>query len=173
MQLNLNRPICFFDLETTGVSITLDKIVEISILKVFPGGNDKKKTWLVNPEIPISPQATAIHGITNEKVSDKPIFKSIAKDVYSWIKDSDLGGFNSNRFDIPILAEELLRSGIDFDMKNRQSVDVQTIFHKMEQRTLTAAYKFYCNKDLKNAHSASFSYYSKCFSFFNIKSNSF
>ena len=154
MQLNLNRPICFFDLETTGVSITLDKIVEISILKVFPNGNDKKKTWLVNPEIPISPQATAIHGITNEKVSDKPIFKSIAKDVYSWIKDSDLGGFNSNRFDIPILAEELLRSGIDFDMKNRQSVDVQTIFHKMEQRTLTAAYKFYCNKDLKNAHSA-------------------
>ena len=154
MQLNLNRPICFFDLETTGINITLDKIVEISILKVFPNGNDKKKTWLVNPEIPISPQATAIHGITNEKVSDKPIFKSIAKDVYSWIKDSDLGGFNSNRFDIPILAEELLRSGIDFDMKNRQSVDVQTIFHKMEQRTLTAAYKFYCNKDLKNAHSA-------------------
>ena len=154
MQLNLNRPICFFDLETTGINITFDKIVEISILKVFPNGNDKKKTWLVNPEIPISPQATAIHGITNEKVSDKPIFKSIAKDVYSWIKDSDLGGFNSNRFDIPILAEELLRSGIDFDMKNRQSVDVQTIFHKMEQRTLTAAYKFYCNKDLKNAHSA-------------------
>jgi DNA polymerase-3 subunit epsilon len=154
MQLNLNRPICFFDLETTGINITFDKIVEISILKVFPDGNDKKKTWLVNPEIPISPQATAIHGITNEKVSDKPIFKSIAKDVYSWIKDSDLGGFNSNRFDIPILAEELLRSGIDFDMKNRQSVDVQTIFHKMEQRTLTAAYKFYCNKDLKNAHSA-------------------
>ena len=154
MQLNLNRPICFFDLETTGINITLDKIVEISILKVFPNGNDNKKTWLVNPEIPISPQATAIHGITNEKVSDKPIFKSIAKDVYSWIKDSDLGGFNSNRFDIPILAEELLRSGIDFDMKNRQSVDVQTIFHKMEQRTLTAAYKFYCNKDLKNAHSA-------------------
>lgn len=154
MQLNLNRPICFFDLETTGINITFDKIVEISILKVFPNGNDKKKTWLVNPEIPISPQATAIHGITNEKVSDKPIFKSIAKDVYCWIKDSDLGGFNSNRFDIPILAEELLRSGIDFDMKNRQSVDVQTIFHKMEQRTLTAAYKFYCNKDLKNAHSA-------------------
>ena len=154
MQLNLNRPICFFDLETTGINITFDKIVEISILKVFPNGNDKKKTWLVNPEIPISPQATAIHGITDEKVSDKPIFKSIAKDVYSWIKDSDLGGFNSNRFDIPILAEELLRSGIDFDMKNRQSVDVQTIFHKMEQRTLTAAYKFYCNKDLKNAHSA-------------------
>ena len=154
MQLNLNRPICFFDLETTGINITFDKIVEISILKVFPKGNEKKKTWLVNPEIPISPQATAIHGITNEKVSDKPTFKSIAKDVCSWIKDSDLGGFNSNRFDIPILAEELLRSGIDFDMKNRQSVDVQTIFHKMEQRTLTAAYKFYCNKDLKNAHSA-------------------
>lgn len=154
MQLNLNKPICFFDLETTGISITSDKIVEISILKVFPSGKEEKKTWLINPEIPIPPQSTAIHGISNEKVADAPTFKMLAKEINSWIVDADLGGFNSNRFDIPILAEEMLRAGMDFDMKNRQSVDVQTIFHKMEQRTLTAAYKFYCDKNLENAHSA-------------------
>ena len=154
MQLNLNKPICFFDLETTGISITCDKIVEISILKVFPNGKEEKKTWLVNPEMPIPPQSTAIHGISNEKVADAPTFKMLAKEINSWIVDADLGGFNSNRFDIPILAEEMLRAGMDFDMKNRQSVDVQTIFHKMEQRTLTAAYKFYCDKNLENAHSA-------------------
>ena len=154
MQLNLNKPICFFDLETTGVSITSDKIVEISILKVFVNGEENLKTWLLNPEMTISPQATAVHGITNEKVSGQPTFKMIAKQIFNFIKDSDLGGFNSNRFDIPILAEEFLRCGIDFDMKNRKSIDVQTIFHKMEQRTLTAAYRFYCGKDLTNAHSA-------------------
>ena len=154
MQLNLKKPICFFDLETTGVSITSDRIVEISILKVFPNGKEEKKTWLVNPEMPIPAQSTAIHGISNEKVADAPTFKILAKEVNSWIVDADLGGFNSNRFDIPILAEEMLRAGLDFDMKNRQSVDVQTIFHKMEQRTLTAAYKFYCDKNLENAHSA-------------------
>ena len=154
MQLNLNKPICFFDLETTGVSITSDKIVEISILKVFINGEEKLKTWLLNPEMIISPQAIAVHGITNEKVSDQPTFKMVAKQIFNFIKDSDLGGFNSNRFDIPILAEEFLRCGIDFDMKNRKSIDVQTIFHKMEQRTLTAAYRFYCGKDLTNAHSA-------------------
>ena len=154
MQLNLNKPICFFDLETTGISITSDRIVEISILKVFPNGKEEKKTWLVNPEMPIPPQSTAIHGISNEKVADAPTFKMLAKEINSWIVDADLGGFNSNRFDIPILAEEMLRAGMDFDMKNRQSVDVQTIFHKMEQRTLTAAYKFYCDKNLENAHSA-------------------
>jgi len=154
MQLNLNKPICFFDLETTGISITCDKIVEISILKVFPNGKEEKKTWLVNPEIPIPPQSTAIHGISNEKVANAPTFKMLAKEINSWIVDADLGGFNSNRFDIPILAEEMLRAGMDFDMKNRQSIDVQTIFHKMEQRTLAAAYKFYCDKNLENAHSA-------------------
>lgn len=154
MQLNLNKPICFFDLETTGVSITSDKIVEISILKVFVNGEENLKTWLLNPEMTISPQATAVHGITNEKVSGQPTFKMIAKQIFNFIKDSDLGGFNSNRFDIPILAEEFLRCGINFDMKNRKSIDVQTIFHKMEQRTLTAAYRFYCGKDLTNAHSA-------------------
>ena len=114
MQLNLNKPICFFDLETTGISITSDRIVEISILKVFPNGKEEKKTWLVNPEMPIPPQTTAIHGISNEKVADAPTFKMLAKEINSWIVDADLGGFNSNRFDIPILAEEMLRAGNGF-----------------------------------------------------------
>ncbi|TWO34420.1 3'-5' exonuclease [Seonamhaeicola sediminis] len=154
MQLNLNKPICFFDLETTGVNITTDRIVEISVLKVFPNGNEERKTWRVNPEIPIPKEVTAIHGISDDDVADKPIFKELAKEVYNMIKDSDLGGFNSNRFDIPLLAEEMLRAEVDFDMKNRQAIDVQTIFHKMEQRTLSAAYKFYCDKNLEDAHSA-------------------
>ena len=154
MQLNLNKSICFFDLETTGISITKDRIVEISILKVNPDGSEEKKTWLVNPEIPIPAVVTAVHGITDEKVANEPTFNELAKEVNTWIKDSDLGGFNSNRFDIPLLAEEMLRAGIDFDMKNRLSVDVQTIFHKMEQRTLTAAFKFYCDRSLEDAHSA-------------------
>ncbi len=154
MQLNLNKPICFFDLETTGINITKDRIVEISILKVNPDGSEEKKTWLVNPEMPIPEVVIAVHGITNEKVANEPTFKELAKEINSWIKDADLGGFNSNRFDIPLLAEEMLRADVDFDMKNRQSVDVQTIFHKMEQRTLTAAFKFYCDKSLEDAHSA-------------------
>ena len=154
MQLNLNKSICFFDLETTGISITKDRIVEISILKVNPDGSEEKKTWLVNPEMPIPAVVTAVHGITDEKVANEPTFNELAKEVNTWIKDSDLGGFNSNRFDIPLLAEEMLRAGIDFDMKNRRSVDVQTIFHKMEQRTLTAAFKFYCDRSLEDAHSA-------------------
>jgi len=154
MQLNLTKPICFFDLETTGVNISKDRIVEISILKVFPNGTEECKTWLVNPEMIIPKEVIAIHGITNEKVASEPTFKAIAKDVQAMIKDSDLGGFNSNRFDIPLLAEEMLRAELDFDMKNRVSVDVQTIFHKMEQRTLVAAYKFYCDKNLDDAHSA-------------------
>ncbi|MCF7560358.1 3'-5' exonuclease [Sabulilitoribacter multivorans] len=154
MQLNLTKPICFFDLETTGVNITTDRIVEISILKVHPNGKEESKTWLVNPEMPIPKEVTEIHGITNEKVANEPTFKEIAKEVHNMIKDSDLGGFNSNRFDIPLLAEEMLRAEVDFDMKNRLAVDVQTIFHKMEQRTLSAAYKFYCDKTLDDAHSA-------------------
>ncbi len=154
MQLNLTKPICFFDLETTGINISKDRIVEISILKVFPNGKEESKTWLVNPEMTIPHDVIEIHGITNEAVADKPTFKTLAKEVYNMIKDSDLGGFNSNRFDIPLLAEEMLRADIDFDMKNRLAVDVQTIFHKMEQRTLSAAYKFYCNKNLDGAHSA-------------------
>jgi DNA polymerase-3 subunit epsilon len=154
MQLNLTKPICFFDLETTGINITHDRIVEISILKVFPNGTEASKTWLVNPEMPIPKEVTAIHGIDDAKVANEPTFKALAKEIHNMIKDSDLGGFNSNRFDIPLLAEEMLRADVDFDMKNRQSVDVQTIFHKMEQRTLSAAYKFYCDKNLDDAHSA-------------------
>ncbi len=154
MQLNLTKPICFFDLETTGINISKDRIVEISILKVHPNGKEDSKTWVVNPEMPIPKEVTEIHGISDADVVGKPTFKELAKEVYNMIKDSDLGGFNSNRFDIPLLAEEMLRADVDFDMKNRLSVDVQTIFHKMEQRTLTAAYKFYCDKNLDGAHSA-------------------
>jgi DNA polymerase III subunit epsilon len=154
MELKLTRPICFFDLETTGIEVSKDRIVEISIFKVFPNGNKESKTWLVNPEMPIPPQSTAIHGITNEKVAYEPTFNTLASQVHAMIKDSDLAGFNSDRFDIPLLAEELLRAGVDFDMKSRVSVDVQTIFHKMEERTLSAALKFYCGQSLENAHSA-------------------
>jgi DNA polymerase III subunit epsilon len=154
MELKLNKPICFFDLETTGVDVAKDRIVEISIFKIYPNGNKESKTWLVNPTIPIPPQTTALHGITNEKVANEPTFKQLASQIYAMIKDSDLGGYNSDRFDIPLLAEELLRAEIDFDMKNRVSIDVQTIFHKKEERTLGAAYKFYCKKDLENAHTA-------------------
>ena len=154
MNLKLSRPICFFDLETTGINISKDRIVEISILKVFPDGKEESKTWKVNPEMKIPAEVTAIHGISDDDVKDAPTFKELANEIYNMIKDSDLGGFNSNRFDIPLLAEELLRSDIDFDMKNRVSVDVQTIFHKMEKRTLSAAYKFYCDKNLDDAHSA-------------------
>ncbi len=154
MELNLKKPICFFDLETTGVNISKDRIVEISILKIFPNGTQESKTWLVNPEMPIPPETTAVHGIDNAKVADEPTFKHLASKVSEMIKGCDLGGFNSNRFDIPLLAEELLRAGHDFDMKNTVSIDIQTIYHKMEKRTLSAAYKFYCDKDLENAHSA-------------------
>lgn len=155
MELNLSKPICFFDLETTGTDITKDRIVEISILKIFPNGNKESKTWLVNPTIPIPLQATEIHGISNEKVANEPTFKELAKQIHNMIKDADLAGYNSDRFDIPLLAEEMLRADIDFDLGNRVTIDVQTIFHKMEQRTLSAAYKFYCGKNLDNAHSAS------------------
>ncbi|NHF58072.1 3'-5' exonuclease [Flavobacteriaceae bacterium TP-CH-4] len=154
MQLNLTKPICFFDLETTGTNVAKDRIVEISILKIFPNGNKESKTWLVNPEMPIPAEASAVHGITDEKVAGEPTFRELSKEIYQMIKDSDLGGFNSDRFDIPLLAEEMLRVGVDFDMKNMVSIDVQTIFHKMEKRTLGAAYKFYCGKELTDAHSA-------------------
>ena len=154
MELNLNKPICFFDLETTGTNVAKDRIVEISILKIFPNGNKSSKTWLVNPGIPIPHEAAAIHGISDENVANEPSFKQISAEVYQMIKDSDLGGYNSDRFDIPLLAEEMLRAEVDFDMKNMVSVDVQTIFHKMEKRTLEAAYKFYCDKELADAHSA-------------------
>lgn len=154
MELQLTKPICFFDLETTGTNVAKDRIVEISILKVFPNGNKESKTWLVNPEMPIPQEVVLIHGISNEKVANEPTFKQLSKEIYKMIKDSDLGGFNSDRFDIPLLAEEMLRADVDFDMKHMVSVDVQTIFHKMEKRTLGAAYKFYCDKSLEDAHSA-------------------
>lgn len=154
MELNLKKPICFFDLETTGVNVATDRIVEISILKVFPNGNKESYTWRVNPEIPIPPVVSEIHGITDEMVANEPPFRELARKIHDLLKDSDLAGFNSNRFDIPLLAEELLRASIDFDLKKMHSVDVQTIFHKKEKRTLEAAYKFYCDKSLENAHSA-------------------
>ena len=154
MELELSKPLCFFDLETTGTNVASDRIVEISILKLFPNGNKESKTWLVNPEMPIPPEVIAVHGISDEKVANEPTFKQLSKEIYNMIKDSDLAGFNSDRFDIPLLAEEMLRADVDFDMKNMVSVDVQTIFHKMEKRTLGAAYKFYCDKELTDAHSA-------------------
>lgn len=154
MELHLTRPLCFFDLETTGTNVVKDRIVEISILKLFPNGNRESKTWVVNPQRPIPPEVVEIHGISDEKVADAPTFKQLSKAIYQMIKDSDLAGFNSDRFDIPLLVEELLRAGVDFDMKNNVSVDVQTIFHKMEKRTLGAAYTFYCDKSLDDAHSA-------------------
>ena len=154
MNLKLSKPIVFFDLETTGVNIATDKIVEISILKVFPNGNKESKTWLVNPEMEIPKESSEIHGITNEQVATEPTFKELAKKVNEMVAGCDLAGFNSNRFDIPLLAEELMRAGIDFDMKNRKAIDVQVIFHKKEQRTLGAGYQFYCGKELEGAHGA-------------------
>ena len=154
MNLKISKPICFFDLETTGVNVSRDRIVEISILKVFPNGNMESKTWLVNPEIPIPSEVSKIHGITNDMVKEEPSFKVIAHDIKSMINNSDLAGFNSNKFDIPLLAEELLRSKLDFNLENILTIDVQNIFHKMEQRTLSAAYQFYCGKSLENAHSS-------------------
>lgn len=154
MQLNLRNPLVFFDLETTGIDIAKDRIVEISLVKVMPNGEEIVKTRRINPGMPIPPESTAIHGITDEDVKDCPKFKEIAKSLAAQIEGCDLAGFNSNRFDIPMLAEEFLRAGVDVDLNRRKFIDVQTIFHKMEQRNLTAAYKFYCNKDLANAHSA-------------------
>ncbi len=154
MNLDLKKPIVFFDLETTGINIANDKIVEISILKVFPNGNKESKTWLVNPEMEIPQGSIDVHGITNEKVATEPTFKELAAKVNEMIDGCDLAGFNSNRFDIPLLAEELMRAGIDFEMKNRKAIDVQVIFHKKEQRTLGAGYQFYCDKELEGAHGA-------------------
>lgn len=154
MNLNLVNCIIFFDLETTGVNIAKDRIVEISVLKVHPNGKEEQKTIRVNPEMPIPKEASEVHGIYDEDVKDCPTFKEIAKDLAYFMEGCDLGGYNSNRFDIPLLAEEFLRVGVDFDMRKRKFVDVQTIFHKMEQRTLSAAYRFYCDKCLEDAHTA-------------------
>ena len=154
MQLSLKNPLVFFDLETTGTDIVNDRIVEISYLKVHPNGIEESKSMLINPLRPIPEQATAIHGISDADVADKPCFKEVAKTIARDFEGADIAGYNSNRFDVPLLAEELLRAGVDIDFSKRKLVDVQNIFHKMEQRTLSAAYKFYCDKDLDGAHSA-------------------
>ncbi len=154
MSLHLSRSIAFFDLETTGLNISRDRIVEIAIVKVNPDGSREELLERVNPGIPIPPDSTAVHGISDQDVADKPIFSKLAKKVIDFIGDADLAGYNSNKFDIPFLLEELLNAGSTLDMNGRKTVDVQTIFHKMEQRTLSAAYRFYCNKELDNAHSA-------------------
>ena len=154
MKLNLKRPIVFFDLETTGVDTAKDRIVEISMVKVMPDGEEIIKTRRINPQMHIPEDATAVHGITDEDVKDAPTFAQIAKSLSQFIEGCDFGGFNSNRFDLPMLVEEFLRAGIDVDFKKRKFIDVQNIFHKMEQRTLVAAYKFYCDKELDGAHSA-------------------
>lgn len=154
MKLNLEKPVVFFDLETTGTNTVQDRIVEISYLKVSPNGNEDMHTRRINPEMHIPEASTAVHGITDDDVRDCPTFKEVAKEIARDFEGSDIAGFNSNRFDVPMLAEEFLRAGVDIDLSRHRFIDVQVIFHKMEQRTLTAAYKFYCDKDLTDAHSA-------------------
>lgn len=154
MELNLKKPIAFFDLETTGVDVSKDRIVEIAILKVNPNQSTETKTMRINPTVPIPKEASKIHGIYDEDVKDAPTFKQEAKNIAKFIEGCDLAGYNSNRFDIPLLAEEFLRADVDFSVKNRKFVDVQVIYHKKEQRTLSAAYKFYCKKELVGAHGA-------------------
>jgi DNA polymerase III subunit epsilon len=154
MELTLKNPLVFFDLETTGVNVASDRIVEIAWLKIQPDGRESNKTQLVNPTIPIDPRAIAIHGITDEDVKDKPTFSELARTLANEFEGCDFAGYNSNKFDIPLLAEEFLRAGVEFDLRKRKFIDVQVIFHKMEQRTLAAAYQFYCKKVLEDAHSA-------------------
>lgn len=154
MKLNLKNPIVFFDLETTGTNVNVDRIVEICYIKVWPNGKEESKAMRINPGIPIPAEASAVHGIHDADVADCPTFKEVARSIANDIEGCDLAGFNSNRFDIPVLAEEFLRAGVDIDLGRRKFVDVQVIFHKMEQRTLSAAYKFYCGKSLEDAHSA-------------------
>jgi len=154
MEINIKNPLVFIDLETTGIDVVNDRIVEISALKLMPNGDTELKTRRINPTIPISPEATAVHGISDKDVENEPTFKVVAKSLAKFMEGCDLAGFNSNRFDFPLLAEEFLRADVDFDFRKRKFIDVQTIFHKMEKRTLEAAYKFYCSKTLTDAHSA-------------------
>lgn len=156
MELNLIKPLAVFDLETTGTNVATDRIIEISIIKINPDGKEQIYTQRINPTIPIPPEATAVHGITNEDLVNEPTFADVGTKVAMLLNNCDLGGYNSNKFDIPLLVEEFLRADIAFDLKGRRFVDVQNIFHKMEPRTLKAAYKFYCHKELENAHSAEF-----------------
>lgn len=155
MELNLQNPLIFFDLETTGLNVSKDRIIEMSYIKVIPNGVEESKTILINPEMHIPEESTAIHGIKDEDVKDAPRFKEVAKELARVFQGCDIAGFNSNRFDIPMLMEEFLRANVEIDLGKHRFVDVQTIFHKMEQRNLVAAYRFYCGKELENAHSAS------------------
>ncbi|MBR6757493.1 MAG: 3'-5' exonuclease [Bacteroidaceae bacterium] len=154
MELKLQKPIVFFDLETTGTNIIDDRIVELSYIKIYPDGHEESATMRINPGRPIPPAATAVHHITDADVADKPLFEQVAKELERIFSNVDIGGFNSNRFDVPLLVEEFLRVGTNIDFSKCHFVDVQTIFHKMEQRTLSAAYQFYCGKELDGAHSA-------------------
>ncbi len=154
MELNLKNPLLFFDIESTGLNVATDRIVELCAVKVMPNGDTEIKTRRLNPTIPISPEAMAIHGISDEDVKDSPTFAQVAKSLAQWMAGCDFAGYNSIKFDVPMLAEEFLRAGIEFDFRKRKLIDVQNIFHKMEQRNLSAAYKFYCQKELENAHSA-------------------
>ena len=153
--LKLIRPLAFIDLETTGVSLSKDRIIEVAIIKLLPDDSRHEKIWLVNPGMKIPAESTAIHGITDEDVKDKPVFKQVANEIKMFLENCDLAGYNSNRFDVPMLMEEFLRAGLnDIDLSTRRMVDVQHIFYKMEPRTLSAAYKFFCDKEIENAHSA-------------------
>lgn len=154
MNLQLTRPLAFIDLETTGVNIGTDRIVEIAIVKITPDGNKTVKRRLLNPQMPIPAGSSDVHGITDDMVKDAPTFKDVANEIKQFLENCDLGGYNSNRFDVPMLVEEFLRIGLEFSTDGRKMVDVQRVFHMMEQRTLSAAYKFYCNKNLEGAHSA-------------------
>lgn len=154
MNLQLTKPIAFIDLETTGINVSTDRIVEIAIVKILPSGEKQTKRKIVNPTIPIPQGAIDVHGITNEMVKDAPTFKQIANEVKQFLDNCDIGGYNSNRFDIPMLVEEFLRCELNIEIESRKLLDVQKVFHLMEQRTLSAAYKFYCQKDLTDAHSA-------------------
>jgi len=154
MKLNLKRPLAFFDIEATGTNIGIDRIVELSIIKLHPDGSEEVKTWRINPGMPIPAETSLIHGIYDEHIVNEPLFKDLGADIAAFIGDSDLAGYNSNKFDIPMLMEEFMRCEIHFNLDSRHFIDVQNIFHQMEQRTLKAAYQFYCNKEIVNAHSA-------------------
>lgn len=154
MKLSLKNPLIIFDLEATGLNIITDRIIEINYLKIYPDGREESKTLRFNPEMQMDPKAIAVHGIKDEDLKDCPTFKEYAKTIANIFEGCDFAGYNSNKFDLPLLAEEFLRADVDFDLKKRKFIDVQVIYHKMEQRTLSAAYKFYCEKELENAHSA-------------------
>ncbi|MCQ2286653.1 MAG: 3'-5' exonuclease [Bacteroidales bacterium] len=154
MKLNLERPLVFFDLETTGLGIGKDRIVEISLLKIMPSGEEIEKTMRLNPGIHISEESSAVHGIYDEDVANEPTLEQVADDILNFFGDSDIAGYNSNKFDVPFIVQEMARCGKNFDLRNRRMIDVQNIFHKMEPRTLIAAYKFYCGKNLDEAHHA-------------------